>query len=164
MKNKQETFAGLLQSFQYKHDLHTVFEDFLTMTIAAFGHNPLTKKSYNEDLYLETIAKYKNSNLRFTFPKLLASLTLEMEKRIGGQFGNDVLGDYYELNLTKKGSGQFFTPWPVCQFMAKSLGEASNDKILRVLDPSCGSGRMLLAGAENFGRQHWYYGIDKSLS
>lgn len=164
MKTKQETFAQIMARFNYRYDTRTVFNDFLTMTLCSFSQNPATGKSHDEDLYLETIGKYKNDDLRFEFPKLLARLTIEMEERIDSGMGTDVLGDFYEQNLSRKGSGQFFTPWPICMFMAQatadSLEKISIDRSIRILDPSCGSGRMLLAGNKISGPMHEYYGID----
>ena len=151
-----------MDDFQYRNDLSQVFDDFLTMSLCAFSPNPRTGKSHDEDLYMETIARYKASELRHNFPKMLGALILEMEAR--SLFGNDILGEYYELNLSKKkGKGQFFTPWPICQFMASCLADENTferDEPLRIIDPSCGSGRMLLAGAKYNGTQQEYYGID----
>jgi len=58
MKPK-ETFATLIEQFQYHHNLSTVFDDFLTMSIAACGRNPLTGLSYNEELYLRLLKNTK---------------------------------------------------------------------------------------------------------
>ena len=164
MKNKTETFAQIMAQFNYRYDTRTVFNDFLTMILCAFSQNPATGKSHDEDLYLEAIGKYKNDDLRFEFPKLLAQLTIEMEEGIDSGMGTDVLGDFYEQNLSRKGSGQFFTPWHICEFMAKCTVESVEDKPvdrpLRILDPSCGSGRMLLAGNKVNGPMHEYYGVD----
>lgn len=62
----------------------------------------------------------------------------------------DALGEYYQV-LTSRGKsqwlGQFFTPKEVCTMMAM-IGGATADqrgKGLTVLDPACGSGRMLVA-------------------
>jgi hypothetical protein len=164
MKNQTETFEKTIGRFPYHYDTRTVFDDFLTMTCCAFSQNPATGKSHDEDLYLQTIAKYKDDSLRFEFPKLLACLTVEMTDRMDSDTGYDVLGEFYDQNISRKGSGQFFTPWHICMFMAKctaeSLEEDHPDRPLRILDPSCGSGRMLLASNKVNGPTHEYYGID----
>jgi type I restriction-modification system DNA methylase subunit len=162
MKSKKETFSDLMETFRHHHDMRTVFDDFLTLSICAVSHNPLTKKSHDEDLYMETVAKYAKSDVRHNFPKLFAQLVIEMEERLSDGTGNDVLGDYFELNFCRKNSGQFFTPWPVCMFMASCLSDdrAEDAEPLRVLDPSCGSGMMLLAGARQIGPGNEYYGVD----
>jgi type I restriction-modification system DNA methylase subunit len=137
---KIETFSSLLKDFEYRYDQRTVFNDFLTLTTCAFSQNPLTGLSHDEDLYLQTIEPYKTDVLRHHFPKLLACLTGEMEDRCKSDTGNDVLGDFYEQNLYRKGASQFFTPWPICTFMAKVTVHTNtqNDPHLplRILDPN----------------------------
>jgi type I restriction-modification system DNA methylase subunit len=165
MKSKTETFASLMDSFGYKYDTHSVFEDFLTMSMCTVTFNPKTRLSHYEDLYLETVKKYKDDSLRFQFPKLFIALVNEMEERVGDSKGNDVLGEYYEQNAAKKDLSQFFTPWPICRFIAKISVEESKksdtpDKPLRILEPSCGSGRFILASAKEAGPDNEFYGID----
>lgn len=166
MKSKVETFSNVMRSFEHKFDMRLAFTDFLTMTICAFGQKPGTGISYDESLYLETIAKYKNDKVRFEFPKLLSLLTLEMTERMNSTSeGWDILGEFYEMNLASKTLSQFFTPWPICEFMARcnadnALQNSDSDKRIRILDPACGSGRMLMASSRVFGSQHEYYGID----
>lgn len=150
-----------MNSFGYRYDLRPVFDDFLIITMCAVTQNPLTGKSHYEDLYMETIAKYVKDDLRHQFPKLFGALVMEMEDRRESGMGNDVLGDYYEQNFCRKNSGQFFTPWPICQLMAHcTCGEAKADGKQRILDPTCGSGRMLVSSAKILGTKHEYYGID----
>jgi len=168
MKSTTQTFAEKLRLFEHITDLRTVFDDFLTMTICSFGQIPGAGKSYDEALYLETMEKYKNEKLRFEFPNLLACLINEMTDRMQNETGTgwDILGEFYETNLQRKGLSQFFTPWPICTFMAKcSIEEArksneSADRPLRILDPSCGSGRMLMATSKEAGPHEEYFGID----
>lgn len=162
MTSKKETFESLLRSFDYRYDLRTVFDDFLTMTVCAFSQNPLTGKSHDEDMYMETIAKYAKDELRHNFPKMLGALTEEMEDRLGSGKGNDVLGEFYEQNLYRKGASQYFTPWPVCEMLAFCLGNdaAQTEERKCILDPTCGSGRILLAGAKHYGKHNSFYGID----
>lgn len=167
MKTK-ETFASLIDEFQYHFDLSTVFDDFLTMSVATCGRNVLTGLSYDEDLYLKIIDKYKTHNLRFHFPKMFAALTVEMTERVTSNEGSDILGEFYEARLAKKGLSQFFTPYPICKFMARSvIGEARKSEPempLHILDPACGSGRMLMVTAEESEKKHRYFGIDIDLT
>ena len=162
MTSKTETFSSLMHSFSYRYDLRVVFDDFLTMTLCAFSFNPATGKSHNEEMYMETIAKYATDDLRFNFPKMVSTLVTEMENRGNSGMGNDILGEFYEQNLYRKGAAQYFTPWPVCKMIASCLGgnPSETEEAKRILDPCCGSGRTLLAGADTFGKQHEYYGID----
>ena len=152
-----------MEDFRNEFPRRTVFDDFLTITMCVVTQNPLTNQSHYENLYLETMSKYKNHDLRHQFPKLFAQLVVEMDENLTGGQGNDILGNYYELHFCEKNSGQFFTPNPICEFMAQILcGDGNEDrgKPLRVLDPTCGSGRMLISASKNLGPGNEYYGID----
>lgn len=146
---KEENFESLIRQFEPQFELRSVFVDFLTMSMCAVTQNPLTGKSHYEELYMETVSKYAKSELRHLFPRMVATLVAEMEERIERGDCSDVLGEFYERNIARKGAQQYFTPWHICTFMAQSAASearnASGGKALRVLEPSCGSGRMLLA-------------------
>lgn len=159
---KAETdFTTIIKQFEYQFDLRSVFGDFLSITLCAFAQNPLTGKSEYEDEYLQIIQKYKSSPLRNEFPSLLAQLIVEMEQRHDSASGNDVLGEFYEQNIYRKGAAQYFTPPPICQFMASISGEKNqSDTPLNILDPACGSGRMLLSASRTMGKHNHFYGID----
>lgn len=69
-------------------------------------------------------------------------------------FFYDVLGDVYMRvrgDWAGKLMGQYFTPWSLCTLMAQQImGDADPDRlangpIIKVYDPACGSGAMLLA-------------------
>ena len=160
MKTKKETFASLMEAFKFKYDLSVVFDDFLTLSMCAVTPKLGAGVSHYEDLYMETIKKYATDELRHNFPKMFATLIVEMEEM--PDIGGDVLGDYYEQHLAKKNISQFFTPWPICEFMAKCTIEETETKEgpLRILEPACGSGRLLLASAKEAGPHNEFYGID----
>jgi type I restriction-modification system DNA methylase subunit len=154
------SFEQSLVTIGYRFSLSKAFDDFLTMSIAACTQNLITGKSWYEDEYINTISYYKDSELRHEFPKAFASLVTEMEERVGSGMGNDVLGDFFETHVSNGRNGQYFTPYPICKFMASITHTDESGKSLRILDPSCGSGRMLLAAHSNNGGNHRYYGID----
>ena len=149
-----------------RFSLITVFDDFLTMSIAACTQNPKTGKSWYEDEYMERIAKYKDSELRHEFSKAFAYLVDEMETRFSSPEGNDVLGEFFEQHISNGRNGQFFTPNHICRFMAQMTHDETKEMetSLRILDPACGSGRMLLASHKICGRGNEYYGIDIDLT
>lgn len=159
MSTKQ-SFSSLMLQFEHRYDLRTAFDDFLTVSLCSLSINPLTRKSYDEDLYLDVIRQYEKDDLRHLFPEAFAQMVLEMESRKGSSEGNDVIGDFYQEHLYRKRSSQFFTPWSVCEAMAKITCAEETEKVLNVLDPTCGSGRTLLASAFELGNKHFYYGID----
>src|SRR5439155_11908640 len=67
--------------------------------------------------------------------------------RIMEETRSDVLGDLFQGAITYGENGQFYTPEPVCDLMAQMVGHDEPDS-KTVLDPCCGSGRMLLSAAK----------------
>lgn len=159
----KKSFADIIHSIGFRFSLHQVFDDFLTMAICACTQNLITGKSWYEDEYLSVIDKYKDSELRHEFPRAFACLITEMEERFHSSSGNDALGDFFERHISNGRNGQYFTPFPICQFMASITNENTyekKEKPLRILDPACGSGRMLIASFKINGYSNEYYGID----
>lgn len=135
------------------------FDDFLTMVIAAFTRNYVTGLSHYEEEYLKVIEPYKQRNTLQYFPELLAILIMYMEKHKDDSSGNDLLGDFFEQELSHGKMGQYFTPFPICMFMTQ-ITQEEETKSMNVLDPSCGSGRMLMAHGKQSKQRHKYWGID----
>ena len=141
-----------MDELSQRHGVHQVFTDFLTLLICAFSHGRM------EDLYLETINNYEKPEA-YTFSEALGALVMEMTGDGSGMV--DVLGKYFEENLSHGRNGQFFTPQPVCDMMARmNLPMIAGG---RVLDPACGSGRMLMAMAK-FNRHATFYGADNDVN
>jgi hypothetical protein len=80
-----------------------------------------------------------------------------MEMDNNGEGLKDVFGDFYMEYISHGHNGQFFTPEPVCEMMARILNPAGFGE--RVADCCCGSGRMLLAVAK-IKRDCLFFGAD----
>lgn len=72
----------------------------------------------------------------------------------------DVLGDiFHELELHNEQKGQFFTPLPICQMMAKmTVGNNAQNIIaqngfITLSEPACGTGAMIIAAADELHTQ-----------
>lgn len=155
-----KSFSNVFRLAAYRNSYDTTFNDFLTMCICAFTQNMATGLSYYEDEYLSIIKPYKERGTLNHFPELLATLIVYMELHMDDVHGNDLLGHFYEQEISRGLNGQYFTPYHICRFMA-SITEGESATSERVLDPSCGSGRMLHAYAqEHHDQRHLYYGID----
>jgi len=150
---KLQKFDTIFNNLLQHHGLHDVFSDFLTLLICAFSQGRMEKQ------YLETIRKYDEPNANL-FSEALASLVIEMTGPDGAGF-IDVLGDFYEKNLSFGRNGQFFTPQPVCDMMAQIMSPDGFKK--RAIDPACGSGRMLMAVAK-INRFALFYGADNDIN
>ena len=138
MKTKNETFTQIMDSMVCHHGIYNLFSDFLTLLICAFS------KGANEKQYLTIINKYEKPEA-YKLSEALGALVIEMI----GSDGNgmvDVLGKYFEENLSYGKNGQFFTPQHICDLMARINNPVQATEC--IADPACGSGRMLMAMAK----------------
>ena len=119
------------------YDPISVFNDFLRYVIHGFspGAPPLMDW------------KYKRQQNRHFMEMLTGWIRLmQRELQSGGWF--DAFGDLFMAISSKIGrqvNGQFFTPADICDLMVlcTDSGETATGK--RICDPTCGSGRLLLA-------------------
>jgi type I restriction-modification system DNA methylase subunit len=133
--NKKETFTQIMDQLARRHGIHNLFSDFLTLLICAFSHGA------KEEEYLNTIGKYEKPDA-YKFSDALGALVIEMTGDGDGMV--DVLGKYFEENLSFGKNGQFFTPQHLCDLMARITNPVQVDNTNpRILDPACGSGRTL---------------------
>lgn len=151
-------FSSQIEQIGRKHGISRVFNDLLTMGICSFHRtniqSQLTEKDEaNEKLYFETIKPYTKEELS----ELAKALSLLQLNLVRNPY-SDMLGEYFTKYITKGQNGQFFTPEPVCQLMAKMTYSESMEG-QRILDPACGSGRMQLAAAEH-NHKNYFYGAD----
>ena len=98
--------------------------------------------------YLEIIGRYSKDEQQI-FPELAAYTVMALEENSE----QDFLGKMYmDLELGNRSSGQFFTPYNVCELMAEMTVQDAVEKISRqgyvsINDPCCGAGATLIAGA-----------------
>ena len=148
MNYDKQFILNSIKTLSRRYGTHEAFRDVVICCAYSFA-NAVDFKEERENEYLRIINKYSDEE-RELFPQILTSLVEEYEK---AKEPIDILGDIYEnLELTKKGSAQFFTPLEVCKVMAKITidKEESKKKIdekgyINVSDPTCGSGRNLYA-------------------
>lgn len=173
----KETWKQLQEVVTFGYSSGEVFSDFVEAVLAS-----LLSMTYNlehstfeqfrervqnnafvgeyEDRYMRIVNRYKENKTRKPgsrpadyFKNAWAALQVETE---GSQ--KDVLGDLYESQISLGEHGQFFTPESLAQVLTALLGSNEGE---RVLEPACGSGRLLIQAAkENPYRR--FVGIDKS--
>ena len=137
----------LFNKLQYKHDLWTVFSDFLEVSAIAIS-NAVCFNQEKENRYFQIKKKYLEEDFEI-FTQLLIKLCEELEKNY-----NDVLGQLYmELELGSKWHGQFFTPYHICKLTASLTSDNMDDIIkqkgfITLNEPCVGGGAMPIAYAE----------------
>lgn len=133
-----------LEGIRHKINIDTLFSDFLSFLIIMF--------CINNDDNTELINKY-NEKEKNLFNELIREFLFihndAQKKYTNSDFKwFDFLGVYYEFlasKYNKKALGQFFTPAPLCDLMAKLHVFQEKKKVITINDPACGSGRNLLS-------------------
>ena len=168
---KHETTAGqhqtalvkMIRSLSYARHTHEVFSDFIELSALSIS-NAVDKVHYEkrEARYLDIVGKYKKEEVAL-FPQMFGELVLCYEERIAGSFNEetglprgglaDVLGSLYMMfELGNERTGQFFTPFEVSKLMAMVLvgdgAEVRQKGFLRLNEPACGAGGMVIAYAD----------------
>jgi hypothetical protein len=145
----QKELLKLFGTLAYRHSAWQVFADFVEAAAISLSNAvDWAQSDQREERYMALIKRYKPDELA-TFPNMLAELTLAMD-----QEPSDVLGrTFHDLELHNKWSGQFFSPYPICQMMAKmTLGDEEDVRariaergFVTAQEPACGSGAMVIA-------------------
>ena len=143
------TLEHAIRQLSYGQHLFTTFRHFVELSAIAFSNvaDPINKAA-REAQYLAIVKQYTPEAVQ-KFPELLGMLTLCLEHE-----PTDVLGVlYHRLELHNEQAGQFFTPYPVCQAMAKLLVYdakhlVEEQEFIRAHEPCVGSGAMVIALAQ----------------
>ncbi|MGP8215760.1 MAG: N-6 DNA methylase [Bacteroidia bacterium] len=145
-----KNFTATFNRIAHSKAEDAVFTDFLDMVICA-----LSLGQYEEE-YLEIVKRYKKEEVNL-FCELLAQAAIIMDD--GGIGLKDCLGEFFQNHITRGRNGQFFTPEHICDFMAQINMDKETTVGKTILDPCCGSGRMLLSAAK-VNRNNYFYGAD----
>lgn len=143
----------------YRHDYSRVFDDFLTMTLAQFGPPGMF------DEWHATAMKPYDRKEKDAFNGMYYELFKVFDGRIQteGHSYYDMFGRMYETlagNYKRSGLGQFFTPAPVVEVLVDmTMPDIETGAGKSVVDPTCGSGRMLII-AHVKAPGNFQYGID----
>jgi type I restriction-modification system DNA methylase subunit len=142
----------LFEKCRYKHDIYTVFSDWCQCAAISLSNAvDLPKRDEREKQYLEVVRRYDPATLK-VFPEILGAVVMALEEK-----PTDILGQvFHALELHNTARGQFFTPYSICEMMAK-INIGSGDDVaavmkgrgyIRAQEPACGSGAMVIALAE----------------
>ena len=145
----QREFIKLLQANARAYRAHEVFRDFCELAALSIS-NSVDRAQFEEReaRYLQIVKRYEPEQAA-RFPQMLAAVTESLEAGfhdcLGALFMALELGDYWH--------GQFFTPYHVASAMSRmTLNDAGSmieqHGFIRVNEPACGAGCMVIAAAE----------------
>ena len=145
---KLKSFSQYIQDIARRNSISHVFSDFLEMSVCALSLGAM------ETRYLEIVGRYDKHEVNL-MADAFAALVMEMDN--GGEGLRDILGDFFTEHISHGHNGQFFTPEPICEMMARMTNPIEPGS--RILDCACGSGRILMAAAK-VNRNASFYGAD----
>jgi type I restriction-modification system DNA methylase subunit len=141
------TLLKLFEQYAHAQNYSTAFSDMLDHFFIAFKYHESEEDKTNA---LDQLSSYTKKDLHIAVLTEIGTLSEDFE---------DPLGELYQRLISKGRNGQFFTPTPVTDFMAAIVATDELQSDQTVVDPACGSGRMLLAAAKR-NRHLRFYGAD----
>jgi hypothetical protein len=145
---KLKSFSQYMLQLARRNSISHVFSDFLEMSVCALSLGAM------ETRYLEIVGRYEKHEVNM-MADAFAALVMEMDDN--GEGLRDILGDFFMEHISHGHNGQFFTPEPICEMMARMTNPIEPGS--RILDCACGSGRILMAAAK-INRNATFYGAD----
>jgi type I restriction-modification system DNA methylase subunit len=123
-----------------KYGVYEIFADWVKMQAFAYA-NQVQYSQAREDEYIEAMKRYSKEEFA-----QLAEMTAWLVEWADEQFF-DMLGYIYmHLEIGNKRTGQFFTPYNICQLMAKTVD--FSELPITANEPTCGAGGNIIALAE----------------
>ena len=151
MTQESKEILKILQQISGRYSTQQVFSDWVETCALAFANNstPFQDRKlieYREEEYLRIVKKYTKEEAD-KFACMFGLLQISLGKEM-----SDTLGRIYmQSESGNKRTGQFFTPYHISLMCAKvGISEAEPDEHghYYMLEPSCGSGGMIIAAAQ----------------
>ena len=138
--DKKSLIIKTIQSMAGKYGVYEIFADWVKVMALSMA-NAVQYKEFREKEYNETIKRYDSAEQDKLF-----EMTAWLVEWADQEY-YDMLGYIYmHLELGSKKAGQFFTPYNICQLMART--QDFNEDITTINEPTCGAGGNIIAAAE----------------
>jgi len=121
-----------------------IWSDWLVLASSAI-YNSVHQDPAIEAQYMAVVGRYDKTQAD-AMAHLLALVVEDLDTEPGDFLG----GIFHELELHNEAKGQFFTPYDLCRMMAATMVPEApgSGHVLRVGEPACGSGAMVIAFSE----------------
>ena len=149
MTDYRKEFIREMEKVSYRTSMTDVFSDFVKIYALVMEHATVVRPAdvdRVEGLHSGLIGKYSHEDMAH-FNKMGDVVRDSLEHRRESFLG-PVLE---EIGASNKNNGQFMTPASVANMMARvnvADVEYTPGKVIRVSDPACGAGVMLIANGE----------------
>ncbi|MDH2051261.1 MULTISPECIES: N-6 DNA methylase [Achromobacter] len=151
----QKEIVSLIRQVARTRGIDRVWSDWVEICAIALARADLAQREAREQRYLQVIAQYERAELD-QLVQAFSHLVMAYEVRVQAADFGDVLGStFMMLDMGNAGTGQFFTPYEVSRLMGNMMmgngqdlvDKTSAQEFVRVLEPACGAGGMLIAAA-----------------
>lgn len=148
--DRRDDIIKILESLSGGYSSYEILSDWIRLMAFSISNSlsPIHDKLWNdrESSYRETISKYKDRE-REMLQECFFLLVETLEEP------SDVLGDVFmRLGMGSQAAGQFFTPFHLSVLTAQAGIDVEelkkNDDLIRMNEPSCGGGGMIIATAK----------------
>ncbi|OZI46958.1 N-6 DNA methylase [Bordetella genomosp. 5] len=153
----QKDIVSLIRRVAHTRGIDRVWSDWMEICAIALARADLAQREAREQRYLQVIARYERAKLDLLV-QAFSHLVMAYEVRMQAADFGDVLGStFMMLDMGNAGAGQFFTPYEVSRLMGDMIMGSGQDLIdkadahgfVRILEPACGAGGMLIAAAQS---------------
>ncbi|MFF7060609.1 N-6 DNA methylase [Achromobacter spanius] len=151
----QKEIVSLIRQVARTRGIDRVWSDWVEICAIALARADFMRREAREQRYLQVIAQYERAELDLLV-QAFSHLVMAYEVRVQAADFGDVLGStFMMLDMGNAGAGQFFTPYEVSRLMGNMMMGNGQDLVdrtsvrgfVRVLEPACGAGGMLIAAA-----------------
>lgn len=153
IRGTEKEFTDRFRQLTYSRSGWEVWSDLMTV-MACSIHNSVYKEVPD---YEKKETEYEQAINRLGGVQLPGEIFTIVVEALENNPDQDFLGKLYmTLELSSHWKGQFFTPYTICQLMAKmTIKDKAAEKIeqhgyISVNDPACGAGATLIAAANKF--------------
>lgn len=153
LQEREKEFLKLFDTLTYSRSAWQVWEDLMTVMACSISNavdRTPDRFKRREEQYERAIKDLGGMDIPV---QIFRVITMALEENMN----QDFLGRLYmNLNLGSHWHGQFFTPYHVCELMARmQIGDGCQAEIeekgyISVCDPCVGAGAMLIAAATAF--------------
>lgn len=153
LKLWRDCFKTLTKSNRYSDN--EIFYDWIHATAYALSNNNTeNKEKYNEreKMYVNIMKKYSSEN-KESFSKLIAILVNLFETDVSDWLGQIIMEEGFGNNNLD----QYFTPQTISDLMALLVNPSKSAGTFKMLEPTCGSGTMIIAAIKDMKEKGYNY-------
>ena len=161
LRGQQKDFQKLFSTLCDRHSAWEVWSDFINLAAITIS-NAVDRQGKDHDerenLYTQIIQRYIKAE-QAVMPELFDLMVTALDENPD----QDFLGEMFMvLELGNHWKGQFFTPYCICEAMARMQVERAEEIVaekgwVSVFDCACGAGALLIAARNELARRNVPY-------